>query len=168
MTARGLLGIAALLLLGVACSDRPSFCTLVGCGDHLAVVFSGSAPEVFTVEITGPGLDPVTFDVDCSEDRCTEGPMVFLEERTPSEVTVTASWEGHSVSETFRPRYHKVQPNGPGCDPSNVIIAPGEVATADMLRDTSEGLLVDHVMGLGQSNIMNGDFSVNVSLGYKM
>jgi len=37
-----------------------------------------------------------------------------------------------------------------------------------MVKGTPEGLLVDHVMGLGQSNIMNGDFSVNVSLGYKI
>ena len=37
-----------------------------------------------------------------------------------------------------------------------------------MIAGTEEGLLVHHVMGLGQSNIVNGDFSVNVSLGYKI
>jgi PmbA protein len=37
-----------------------------------------------------------------------------------------------------------------------------------MIEGTREGILVEHVMGLGQSNIMNGDFSVNVSLGYKV
>jgi PmbA protein len=37
-----------------------------------------------------------------------------------------------------------------------------------MVESVDEGLLVDGVMGLGQSNIMNGDFSVNVSLGYKI
>ncbi len=58
--------------------------------------------------------------------------------------------------------------SGPGCGPSNLLISPGGVSFADMLAGTREGLLVQHVMGLGQSNIMNGDFSVNVSLGYKI
>jgi PmbA protein len=58
--------------------------------------------------------------------------------------------------------------NGPGCDPSNIIIPPGEVSLADMIASTKDGLLVEHVMGLGKSNLMNGDFSVNVSLGYKI
>jgi len=58
--------------------------------------------------------------------------------------------------------------SGPGCGPSNLIISPGDVSFADMIAGTEEGLLVEHVMGLGQSNIMNGDFSVNVSLGYKI
>jgi PmbA protein len=58
--------------------------------------------------------------------------------------------------------------SGPGCGPSNLLIAPGAVSFADMIAGTEEGLLVHHVMGLGQSNIINGDFSVNVSLGYKI
>jgi PmbA protein len=58
--------------------------------------------------------------------------------------------------------------HGPGCEPSNVIISPGGVSLAEMVKSMDEGLLVDHVMGLGQGNIINGDFSVNVSLGYKI
>ncbi len=58
--------------------------------------------------------------------------------------------------------------NGPGCEPSNLVISPGDVSFADMVSSTEEGILVEHVLGLGQSNIMNGDFSVNVSLGYKI
>jgi PmbA protein len=58
--------------------------------------------------------------------------------------------------------------NGPGCEASNVVIPPGDRSLEDMIRDTKEGLLVEHVLGLGQSNIMNGDFSVNISLGYKI
>ena len=42
------------------------------------------------------------------------------------------------------------------------------MSLAEMIEGTREGLLIEHVMGLGQSNIMNGDFSVNVSLGYKI
>jgi PmbA protein len=58
--------------------------------------------------------------------------------------------------------------HGPGCGTSNVIIPPGELPLAEMVKGTREGLLVEHVMGMGQSNIMNGDFSVNLSLAYKI
>jgi len=58
--------------------------------------------------------------------------------------------------------------NGPGCGTTNLIVAEGDTPYGDMIKDTSEGLLVAGVIGLGQSNIMNGEFSVNVSLGYKI
>jgi PmbA protein len=58
--------------------------------------------------------------------------------------------------------------SGPGCGTSNVIIAPGDATLEQMIKDTKEGLLIDHVIGMGQSNIINGDFSVNISLGYKI
>jgi len=58
--------------------------------------------------------------------------------------------------------------NGPGCGTTNLIVAEGDTLYGDMIKDTSEGLMVAGVIGLGQSNIMNGEFSVNVSLGYKI
>jgi PmbA protein len=58
--------------------------------------------------------------------------------------------------------------NGRGCATSNVIVPAGGVPFADMVAGVREGVIVDNVIGLGQSNIMNGDFSVNVSLGYKI
>lgn len=56
--------------------------------------------------------------------------------------------------------------NGPGCHFHNTVVSPGTTPYAEMLRSIERGLLVDSVMGFGQSNIMQGDFSVNVSLGY--
>jgi len=58
--------------------------------------------------------------------------------------------------------------NGYGCAPSNVVVAPGKTSFAEMAKGTAEGIVVESVMGLGQSNIMNGDFSVNIALGYKV
>ena len=37
-----------------------------------------------------------------------------------------------------------------------------------MVKSTQEGIIVESVLGLGQGNIINGDFSVNVALGYKI
>ena len=58
--------------------------------------------------------------------------------------------------------------HGPGCNTSNLIISPGDTSLEEMIKSTPEGLLIESVMGMGQSNIRNGDFSVNVALGYKI
>jgi len=58
--------------------------------------------------------------------------------------------------------------NGPGCGMTNLVIGEGNVDYKDMIKGVSEGLLVDDVIGLGQSNVINGEFSVNVNLGYKI
>jgi PmbA protein len=48
------------------------------------------------------------------------------------------------------------------------IIPPGETAFDDMLADIKEGLVVEYLMGAGQGNILGGDFSGNVLLGFKL
>jgi PmbA protein len=58
--------------------------------------------------------------------------------------------------------------NGPGCGASNTIVSPGAVSFEEMVKSTKEGVVVEQVLGLGQSNAMNGDFSVNIALGYKV
>jgi PmbA protein len=58
--------------------------------------------------------------------------------------------------------------NGPGCAASNTIVAPGDVCFDDMVKGTKEGVIVEQVLGLGQGNVINGDFSVNIALGYKI
>lgn len=51
---------------------------------------------------------------------------------------------------------------------SAFIIAPGEATLDEMLGDIKEGLLVEELMGASQGNILGGDFSGNVLLGYKV
>jgi PmbA protein len=58
--------------------------------------------------------------------------------------------------------------HGPGCSPTNLVMAPGDVSYEEMLTDTKEGLLVHDVLGLGQGNAISGEFSVNVQLAYKI
>ena len=56
----------------------------------------------------------------------------------------------------------------PSPSPSAFIIAPGETAFEDMVADIKEGLIVEYLMGASQGNILGGDFSGNVLLGYKI
>lgn len=51
---------------------------------------------------------------------------------------------------------------------SAFVIDPGAVSQQAMLADIREGLLVEHLMGAEQGNVMGGDFSGNVLLGYKI
>ena len=56
----------------------------------------------------------------------------------------------------------------PTPSPSAFIIAPGKTSFDEMVNDIKEGLVIEHLMGAGQGNILGGDFSGNVLLGYKV
>jgi len=49
-----------------------------------------------------------------------------------------------------------------------LVLEGGRVAQADMIKDMKEGLIIEQLMGAEQGNILNGDFSGNVLLGYKV
>jgi PmbA protein len=56
----------------------------------------------------------------------------------------------------------------PAPSPSAFVIAPGDTSFDDMVQDIKEGLVVEQLMGAEQGNILGGDFSGNVLLGYKV
>ena len=56
----------------------------------------------------------------------------------------------------------------PSPSPSAFIIAPGKATFDEMVNDIKEGLIVEQLMGAGQGNVLGGDFSGNVLLGYKV
>jgi PmbA protein len=49
-----------------------------------------------------------------------------------------------------------------------LVIGGGKVSRADMIKDMKEGIIIEQLMGAEQGNILNGDFSGNVLLGYKV
>lgn len=56
----------------------------------------------------------------------------------------------------------------PSPGPSTFVISPGDATFKDMVRDTQEGLVIELLMGAEQGNILGGDFSGIVLLGYKI
>ncbi len=56
----------------------------------------------------------------------------------------------------------------PAPSASALVVAPGSVTFDEMVRDIKEGLVIEQLMGAGQGNILGGDFSGNVLLGYKV
>ena len=52
---------------------------------------------------------------------------------------------------------------------SNAVISgEGDMSFEDMVRDIKTGLIIEDVMGASQGNVLNGDFSGNVLLGYRI
>ena len=56
----------------------------------------------------------------------------------------------------------------PAPAPSAFTIATGDTTFDEMVRDIKEGLVVEFLMGASQGNVLGGDFSGNVLLGYKV
>ncbi len=56
----------------------------------------------------------------------------------------------------------------PSPSPSAFVIAPGNTTFEEMVQDMKEGLVIEQLMGAEQGNILGGDFSGNVLLGYKV
>ncbi|MFC1950079.1 TldD/PmbA family protein [Chloroflexota bacterium] len=52
--------------------------------------------------------------------------------------------------------------------PTAFVIAPGNTTFNEMVNDIKEGLIIEYLMGAEQGNILGGNFSGNVLLGYKI
>lgn len=60
-------------------------------------------------------------------------------------------------------RSYSSQPSPSG---TNTLVAAGEDDVDEMITDLDRAVIVDEVLGAGQSNTLAGEFSVNVSLGF--
>ena len=56
----------------------------------------------------------------------------------------------------------------PGTSLVNLCMSPGKTLVEDLIAGMEEGIIVDQVLGAGQSNQLAGEFSVNLDLGYKV
>ena len=56
----------------------------------------------------------------------------------------------------------------PTPSPTTLVIAPGKTDFDEMVSDIKEGLVIEQLMGAEQGNVLGGDFSGNVLLGYKV
>jgi PmbA protein len=56
----------------------------------------------------------------------------------------------------------------PAIGATSIIIEPGDTTFDEMVGGINEGVIVEELMGAGQGNVMGGDFSGNVLLGYKV
>ncbi len=56
----------------------------------------------------------------------------------------------------------------PGPSPTNLVLSGGAMTLEEMIADVQEGLIVYQTMGAWAGNLLAGDFSANVHLGYRI
>jgi PmbA protein len=56
----------------------------------------------------------------------------------------------------------------PAPSASALVVTPGKTTLDEMISDIKEGLIIEQLMGAEQGNILGGDFSGNVLLGFKI
>jgi PmbA protein len=56
----------------------------------------------------------------------------------------------------------------PGPSAGVLLVGDGDTSLEDMISGMSEGLIVEELLGAGQSNVLGGDFNANILLGYKV
>ncbi|MCH7608300.1 MAG: TldD/PmbA family protein [Chloroflexi bacterium] len=56
----------------------------------------------------------------------------------------------------------------PGPGAGVLLVGEGDTSLDAMIEGTKEGLVVERLLGAGQSNVLGGDFNANVLLGYKV
>lgn len=54
------------------------------------------------------------------------------------------------------------------CQPYSPVVLSGDRPSDDLLAGIEDGLYLVELLGFGQSNIINGDFSANVALGFRI
>ncbi len=54
------------------------------------------------------------------------------------------------------------------CRPYSLTVTPGQTPSDELLADIGDGIYVSYLMGFGQGNLMNGDFSCNVGRGFRI
>lgn len=54
------------------------------------------------------------------------------------------------------------------CQPYSPVVLAGDRSSDDLLASIEDGLYLVELLGFGQSNIINGDFSANVALGFRI
>ncbi len=54
------------------------------------------------------------------------------------------------------------------CAPNNPELLAGTTPSEELLAGIDDGIYVKYLIGFGQGNIVNGDFSCNVGLGYRI
>ncbi|MCU0606495.1 MAG: TldD/PmbA family protein [Candidatus Edwardsbacteria bacterium] len=56
----------------------------------------------------------------------------------------------------------------PAPSTSNLVIAPGRKSLAEIVKSVDDGIIVHDLLGAGQSNLLAGDFSANIGLGFRI
>jgi len=126
-----------------------------------------------------PILDPRLTVLDDATAPARPGSLPFDDEGVPGERTVLIDagravnflLDLRSAAELGRAstgNAHRDLTSAPAPTPSNLIALPGETPLAQMIGDVADGLLIDYLIGAGHGNILAGDYSNTIGLGFRI
>ena len=110
-----LMAVAALSVVCAALAScnpvAPRGCTQIGCSSGLRVELDGTPTAPFTVTATAGAA---SVSISCEQATpC----VLFFEDFTPSQVSISYQSGDQVVQETFSPSYARSRPNGEDCPP---------------------------------------------------
>lgn len=121
--------LASVLLLG-ACAGNPlpegPYCTLLGCEAGLNITIPLEVSQAYQLKLTAAGKE--TLSATCPAEgsstlRCWatepgQAASVFVPQYTPEEVTIEITTADQVLTQTVKPAYKDLKPNGPNCSPA--------------------------------------------------
>jgi hypothetical protein len=115
---RGSRAVLLLFLLPLLASCEaifsPRACTLIGCTDGLSVQLVDLPVGAYALEVLLPGGEIRTFE--CAQASACPA-QLFFPGVAAEEITLRMTTEAGVRTETRRPVYSKLRPNGRGCPP---------------------------------------------------
>ena len=105
--------LLSVCLLGCANgAELQQVCTLIGCNDGLNVTVVSALQQDYSVTVKSGTQTLRTFTCQAGQ-QC----MNFIENQTPTNVTVQVTTNAGTISRDYTPQYTVSRPNGPGCEP---------------------------------------------------
>ncbi len=120
-------------------------------------------PQLTLAEDPSLGVSARRFDDECTPTQ----PQTLIDQGVVQGFYWDKTW-AQRAGRTSTGNGYRGGLSRPGAELVNVCIAPGDTPYADLVAQMSEGLIVDQVLGAGQSNQLAGEFSVNLDLGYRV
>jgi hypothetical protein len=123
------LGLASLLLLG-ACAGNSlpegPYCTLLGCEAGLNITLPAEVSQAYQLKLTATGKDEMmatcpaegSSTLRCWPAEPGQAASVFVPQYTPEEVTIEITTDDQVLTQTVKPSYKDLKPNGPDCSPT--------------------------------------------------
>jgi PmbA protein len=120
-------------------------------------------PQITLVEDPSLGVSARRFDDECTPTQ----PQTLIDQGVVRGFYWDKTWAQRAGCASTGNGYREGL-SRPGAELTNVCIAPGHVPYADLVAQMPDGIIVDQVLGAGQSNQLAGEFSVNLDLGYRV
>ncbi len=120
-------------------------------------------PQITLTEDPSLGISARRFDDECTPTQ----PQTLIDQGVVRGFYWDKTW-AHRAGCASTGNGYRGGLSRPGAELVNVCLAAGDTPYADLVAQMPDGIIVEQVLGAGQSNQLAGEFSVNLDLGYRV